>query len=193
MHENREKFAAPESRRARFIHNQTGMRPAEHLAVMQRARTCGSREQLASISLRTMHHDGTMMGNAAFSDRTSQYHCSLSPTRRPLARPAPMATMRGERKGGGTGWPSVLPSAATSRYQKGCRQRTDTRVYASSASTSVKSNYFIAMPSRSRLPRVSAPQPAKWVRTEGTQFCCNASSMLPAIPAPELNQFFFLL
>ena len=65
LHENREKFAAPESRRARFIHNQTGMRPAEHLAVMQRARTCGSKEQLAPVSLRTMHHDGTMMGNAA--------------------------------------------------------------------------------------------------------------------------------
>ena len=102
--------------------------PNISLAVMQRARTCGSREQLASISLRTMHHDGTMMGNAAFSDRTSQYHCSLSPTRRPLARPAPMATMRGERKGGGTGWPSVLPSTAppTSRHQKGCRQRRHT-------------------------------------------------------------------
>ena len=95
LHENREKFAAPESRRARSIHDQTGMRPAEHLAVMQRARTCGI-EQGTTRSPLTAHHDD---GNAAFSARTSEDHCSLSPTRRPLARPAPMATYEGRTEG----------------------------------------------------------------------------------------------
>ena len=126
MHENREKFAAPESRRARSIHDQTGMRPAEHLAVMQRARTCGSSERLVPLSLRTMM---TAMQHSPTELPRITVLCH-PPDRRPLARPAPMATMRGERKGGGTGWPSVLPSAATSRHQKGRRQRRHTHARA---------------------------------------------------------------